>query len=80
MSDEILRRVIQVIADTQRIPVDSISPESTFEELKIDSLDGINILFAIENEFNINVPDDAAKSLRGVRDMAAGVEKLIAGS
>jgi acyl carrier protein len=80
MSEEILQRVIQVIADTQRIPVEKISPDSTFEELQIDSLDGINILFAIENEFNINVPDDAAKALRGVRDMAEGVEKLIAGS
>lgn len=77
MSEDVLQRVIRVIAETQRIPADKISPDSTFEELQIDSLDGINILFAIENEFNINVPDDAAKSLRGVRDMAEGVEKLI---
>ncbi len=80
MSEDIVQRVIRVIAETQRIPPESISPDSTFEELQIDSLDGINILFAIENEFGINVPDDAAKSLRGVRDMAAGVEKLLAGS
>ncbi len=78
MSDELMRRVIAVIAETQKIPVESIAPDSTFEELKIDSLDGINILFAIENEFNINVPDEAAKSIRSIRDMAAGVEKLIA--
>ncbi|MEJ7606320.1 MAG: phosphopantetheine-binding protein [Bryobacteraceae bacterium] len=78
MSDELMRRVIAVIAETQKIPIESIAPDSTFEELKIDSLDGINILFAIENEFNINVPDEAAKSIRSIRDMAAGVEKLIA--
>ena len=80
MSDDVLHRVIAVIAATQRIPAESITADSTFEELKIDSLDGINILFAIENEFNINVPDEAAKSLRGVRDMVAGVEKLLAGA
>jgi acyl carrier protein len=79
MPDDVMSRVIRVIAETQRIPVDSVKPESTFEELKIDSLDGINIVFAIENEFNINVPDDAAKSLRSVSDVATGVEKLIAG-
>jgi acyl carrier protein len=79
MPDDVMSRVIRVIAETQRIPVDSVKPESTFEELKIDSLDGINIVFAIENEFNINVPDDAAKSLRSVSDVASGVEKLIAG-
>jgi acyl carrier protein len=80
MSDDVLQRVIRVIADTQRIPVEKISPDSTFEGLQIDSLDGINILFAVENEFNINVPDDDAKALRSVREMAEGVEKLIAGS
>jgi len=79
MPDDVMSRVVRVIAETQRIPVDSVKPESTFEDLKIDSLDGINIVFAIENEFNINVPDDAAKSLRSVNDVALGVEKLIAG-
>jgi len=79
MADDVMSRVIRVIAETQRVPLDTIRPESTFEELKIDSLDGINIVFAIENEFNINVPDEAAKSLRSVRDVAEGVEKLVAG-
>lgn len=80
MSDDVMSRVIRVIAETQRVPADTIKPESTFEELKIDSLDGINIVFGIENEFGINIPDDAAKSLRSVSDVAAGVEKLLAGT
>ena len=79
MPDDVMSRVIRVIAETQRIPVDTVKPESSFEELKIDSLDGIKIVFAIENEFNINVPDEAAKTLRSVNDVAAGVEKLLAG-
>lgn len=79
MQDDIEARVIRVIAETQRIPAETISPESTFEQLKIDSLDGINILFAIENEFNINVPDDAAKSIRSIAELADGVRKLLAG-
>lgn len=78
MPDDVMSRVIRVIAETQRIPLETVKSDSTFEELKIDSLDGINIVFAIENEFNINVPDDAAKSLRSVRDVAEGVEKLLA--
>lgn len=78
MSEDILKRVIRVIAETQRIPEDSVSADATFEDLKIDSLDGIQIAFAIENEFNINVPDDAIKTIRGVKDLAEGVEKLVA--
>ena len=79
MTDDVMSRVIRVIAETQHVPVDTVKPESTFEELKIDSLDGINIVFGIENEFNINVPDEAAKSLRSVGDVARGVESLLAG-
>jgi acyl carrier protein len=78
MSEETLQRVIRVISETQRIPEDSITGDSTFEQLGIDSLDGINILFGIENEFGISVPDDEAKSLRSVRDVAEGVERLLA--
>ncbi len=78
MSDELMQRVIRVIAATQHIPVESIQPDSTFEELKIDSLDGINILFALEGEFQISIPDDEAKNIRTIRELADGVEKLTA--
>ena len=77
MSDDLMTRVIRVMAETQHIPAESIKSESTFEELKIDSLDGINILFALENEFNISIPDDAARQVRSVQDLADGVRKLI---
>lgn len=80
MDQDILGRVIRVIAETQRIPAEGIKAESTFQELNIDSLDGIQIVFAIENEFGINVPDDAAKSIRSVADLANGVERLVAGA
>jgi acyl carrier protein len=78
MSQEIAARVAQVIATTQHIPAESVGIDSTFEQLKIDSLDGINILFAIENEFNVDIPDDAARQIRSVREMVDGIEKLLA--
>jgi acyl carrier protein len=78
MADDVLERVIKVIAETQRIPVEKVTADSTFQDLQIDSLDGINVLFAIENEFDINVPDDEAKSIRSIREMAEGVRVLIA--
>jgi acyl carrier protein len=74
---DLAAKVIQVIAQTQRIPVESISPDSTFEQLKIDSLDGINIVFALENEFNISIPDDGVQNMRSVRDTVNGVATLL---
>ncbi|MFL6448770.1 MAG: acyl carrier protein [Bryobacteraceae bacterium] len=74
--DDLSAQVIRVIAQTQRLPVESIKLESTFEQLKIDSLDGINVVFALENAFSINIPDDAVGTMRSVRDAVAGVARL----
>lgn len=79
MPDDLSKRVISVIAATQHIGVEKIAEESTFQELGIDSLDGINILFALENEFNINIPDDEAQKIRTVHDAVEGVRKLVDG-
>jgi len=75
--DELGAKVIEVIARTQRIPADSISLNSTFEELKIDSLDGINIVFELEKAFNIEIPDEGAQNLRSVSETVEGVRKLL---
>ena len=78
MSDELTGRVIGVIAKTQRLDASAITPDSTFAELKIDSLDGINILFALEEEFKISIPDDAARQIASVRQAVDGVAQLVA--
>jgi len=78
MSDPLTTQVIAAIARVKRIPAEQVKPESSFEELGIDSLDGMNILFELENDFDINVPDAQAKSLRSVREVVDGVRTLIA--
>ena len=77
MSEELIPRVISVIAKTQRLPTEQISLDSSFEELGIESLDGVNILFALEEEFNVNIPDEDARDICGVRQMVEGIEKLL---
>ena len=77
MPEALEQRVISVIAATQHIAAENITIDSTFEQLKIDSLDGINILFALENEFNLNIPDDSAQHIRTVREMVDGIRKLL---
>ena len=78
MPAELAARVIQVIAKTQHLQPGSITIDQTFAELKFDSLDGMNILFAIENEFDISIPDDQVAGIKSVRDMVEGIEKLVA--
>jgi acyl carrier protein len=76
-ANDLETRVIRVIADTQKIPTESVGKEKTFEDLKIDSLDGINIVFALETEFDISIPDDGVENMRSVQDAIEGVRKLV---
>jgi acyl carrier protein len=78
MSDQLTTRVIKVIANTQHLPVESIAIDKSFADLKIDSLDGMNILFALESEFDISIPDDLAVEIKSVREMVEGIQKLVA--
>lgn len=78
MNQDLVARVTGVIAKTEHLPPESVTIDSTFADLKIDSLDGINILFALESEFDVDIPDDAAKQIRSVREMVEGIEKLLA--
>ncbi|HWF48613.1 MAG TPA: acyl carrier protein [Bryobacteraceae bacterium] len=75
--NDLAPKVIRIIAEKQRIPLETVTLDSTFEELKIDSLDGINIIFAVEEQFDISVPDEGVHSIRSVRDMVDGVRSLI---
>jgi len=76
-NEELTRRVLRIIAETQRKDPAQVTIDSGFEELGIDSMDGVNIVFALENEFDINVPDEEVKTIRNVRDMVEGVRKLV---
>ena len=78
MSDEFIQRIRTVIANSQRIPIEKVTIDSTFQELGIDSMDAVNILFGLESEFDINIPDEEVRAVRNVRQMCEGVEKLVA--
>ncbi len=78
MDQDLAQRVISVIANTQHLDASKLQLDSSFEELGIDSLDGVNILFALENELDIQIPDEAAKQIRSVRQAVEGVEKMLA--
>ena len=77
MSETIQARVLRVIATTQRIPLEKVKPDSTFEELGIDSMDSINILFDLESEFDIEIKDEDAKKIQTIREMIDGVTYLV---
>ena len=76
-ADPLAARVIRTIAETQKIPVESVTSEKSFQELKIDSLDGINIIFGLESEFGVSIPDEGVKNMNSVREAIDGVRQLM---
>jgi acyl carrier protein len=55
-----------------------VTIDSEFEQLGIDSMDAVEILFALENEFDVSIPDDEVRTVRNVRQMCEGVARLLA--
>lgn len=78
MSEELNQRVLKVIATSKRIPPETVTIDSDFAQLNIDSMDAVEILFALENEFDISIPDDEVRNVRNVRQMCEGVGRLVA--
>ena len=76
--EDIAKRCIEIIAKSKSIPEDTITLESNFDQLNVDSLDKINISFEVEEAFSIEIPDDALGSIKTVGDMVNGVQKLVA--
>ena len=70
-------RVIATIAASREIPAETIQLESTFEELGLDSLDAFEVLYALEQEFNVVIPDEAARGLRTVGDIVDRLGQLL---
>jgi acyl carrier protein len=79
-----LDRLADLLHRDFAIPRESLVPEATLESLQIDSLRMIEILFSIEDEFGISVPDEASQEMKtGVKtlgDLAQRLEVLAGGS
>ena len=79
MSDKsVSTRVIRVFSDFKKIVPEDIKMETSFEELGFDSLDGLNLIFELEEEFDIVVPDDKVQSMKSVQEVVDGIESLLA--
>lgn len=76
---DIADRIVEIIAKEAKLDASKLTLDTRLEELKIESLDLVQILFAIEDEFDVYVPyNDEAYKLETLRDVVDGVNRLIA--
>jgi acyl carrier protein len=77
MADDIERKVIDLIARKKKLDPATVTLDSTFEQLGVDSLDAADLLFTFEDDFGIVVPDEVATSMKSVRQVVDGLRQLL---
>ena len=78
MSDKpIEQRVKDIIVEQLGVKPDQVTPTAKFiEDLGADSLDTVELIMALEEEFGIEVPDEQAEKLQSVGDVIKYIEDL----
>jgi acyl carrier protein len=75
MSD-IADRVKNIVVKHLGVDADKVKPEASFiDDLGADSLDTVELVMAFEEEFGIEIPDDAAETIQTVGDAVKFIEK-----
>ena len=76
MTDDTTERVLQAIATVKKLPRERISAGQSLEELGVDSLDAVTLMFELEEALHISIPDEKVRSLRTVQEMIDGIRLL----
>lgn len=66
---EILGRIKKVVAEQLGVPIEDVKLESSLKELGADSLDAVELVMAIEEEFGISIPDEEAEKLLTIKQI-----------
>jgi len=74
---EIEEKLAEIVRKEKNVADDKLTLETPLADAGIDSLDALTILFAIEEEFHISIPDDRARAIRTFGDMVDSIEALI---
>lgn len=74
----IFEKIVNIICINTGLSPESISLDSSIDEdLEIDSIDAFEILSEIEDEFSIEVDEDAMNSFKTIRDIVDYVENAV---
>jgi acyl carrier protein len=73
---EITEKVKQIISEQLGVEEAEVTPTASFvDDLGADSLDTVELVMALEENFDIEIPDDAAEKIRTVQDAIDYIDK-----
>ncbi len=73
---ETSNKIISIIADKLHVDASTINAQSTLQDLGADSLDMVDIIMKVEEEFGIEINDEDAEGLHNVQDVINYVHAL----
>ncbi|XP_006454408.1 ACP acyl carrier protein/NADH-ubiquinone oxidoreductase NDUFAB1/SDAP subunit [Agaricus bisporus var. bisporus H97] len=74
--DSIQSRVLDVLKGFEKVDQAKLSPTSSFsDDLGLDSLDAVEVVMAVEEEFSIEIPDAEADAIQTVKQAIDYIEK-----
>lgn len=69
-------KVRDIVVEQLGVEADEVAIESTFiDDLGADSLDIVELIMAFEEEFNIEIPDEAAEKIKTVQDVVTYIDQ-----
>jgi acyl carrier protein len=72
---EIAERIKTVVCEQLNVSSEQVTPNALFtDDLGADSLDIVELIMALEEEYNIEIPDEDAEKLKTVQDVITYVE------
>jgi acyl carrier protein len=78
VQEDLFERLADIISSKTKVKKEEIKLDSDFElDLKLDSLDIVEIVMAIEEEFNITISDDDVQKLKTVKDAVEYIRSKI---
>lgn len=75
---EITKKVIEIVSKRITFNYEGVNIESTFEDLGLDSLDLMEILMLLEEEFDINISINKATKMKKLSDLVDYIFRVIA--
>ena len=73
---EVQDKVVEIVCNQLEISKEDVTPDSSLvEDLGADSLDTVELVMAFEEEFGVEIPDDAAERILTVKDAVAFLEE-----
>jgi len=70
-------KVKSIVAEQLEIDIDSLTMETTFEEIDADSLDIVELVMALEEEFELEISDQEIENIKTVGDIVKYIESRI---